>query len=275
MPLLETPRQSPDRLMENGVPEKMFKKENQAMLREVAQRMGVLCESVVFLGGAVLPFLLTEGFSDYVRYAKDVDFIIDFDDKEELFLFEDALWERGFKKVSNGAVCQWILGRIKIDALPADPDVLTFNNQWCAEAMQYAQRIEIGEGLSVNTISAAYYLGTKLNAFDRRGFGHFSKSKDVFDMLLIFAGHETLEQEVEGQTTLIFRAFLWEKLCKIQKESAGFSQIAARGFEHEPALQQALPKAVSCIKNIIALTAPADRTLLPASRGPVCGERSE
>ncbi len=233
-----------------------FKEKSVAMLREVAEAMGPARESVVFLGGGVLPFLLTDTLSHYVRYAKDIDFIIDFDEKEDLFLFEDALWEGGFKKVSNGAVTQWLLGRIKVDALPADPEVLTFNNQWCAEAMRYAQRIDIGGGLRVNTISAPYYLGTKLNAFDRRGYGRFATSKDIYDLLLIFAGHEAVEGEIEKQTSTVFKAFLWEKLRKLEDESAHFSNIAARGFLHDTVLKRHLPEAVSRIKNVISLCAP-------------------
>jgi hypothetical protein len=146
------------------------------------------------------------------------------------------------------------LGRIKVDALPADPEVLTFNNQWCGEAMRYSQRIDIGGGLRVNGISAAYYLGTKLNAFDRRGFGNFSESKDIFDMLLIFAGHETIEMEIERRTSPIFKGFLWEKLDKIRSGSKNFSEVAARGFQTDTVLKRHIPEAISRIKKVIDLT---------------------
>lgn len=246
----------PSSLAADASLEKDYKPINQSKLREVAEAMGPLRNSVVFLGGVVLPYFLTEELSHYVRYAKDVDFIIDFDDKSDLFAFEDALFERGFKKVSTGAVSQWLLGRIKVEALPADPEVFTFNNQWCAEAMQYAKWIDIGDGLRVNAISAPYYLGTKLNAFDRRGFGRFSTSKDIFDILLIFAGHEAIVSEIADQTTAVFRAFFCEKLSKIRDESDNFSMVAARGFESEAVLKSVLPMAVSRMNQAIALTTP-------------------
>jgi predicted nucleotidyltransferase len=215
------------------------------MLRTVAEAMGDLRESVVFLGGAVLSYLLSAELSRYVRRAKDVDFIIDFDRKADLFAFEDALWELGFKKVSNGAVCLWLLGRIKVDALPADPEVFTFNNQWCAEGMKYAERIDIGGGLRVNAISAPYYLGTKLNAFDRRGYGDFATSKDIFDLLLIFAGHRNIEEAIQHRTSPAFKAFLREKLDKLREGSVDFLKIAALGFGSDPVLSRHLPEAVS------------------------------
>jgi hypothetical protein len=227
--------------------------DNAAMLRTVAEAMGDLRELVVFLGGVVLPHLLADALSGSVRSAKDVDCIADFDKKADLFAFEDALWENGFKKITNGAVCQWLLGRIRIDVLPADPEVLTFNNQWCGEAMRYAERIDIGDGVRVNTISAAYYLGTKINAFDRRGFGNFSKSKDIYDILLIFAGHRGIEEEIEHRTSAGFKAFLWEKLERIRKDSGDFSGIAACGFETDPALRAYLPEAVVRMRNVIAV----------------------
>jgi len=240
----------------SAVAKKDFKSTSQDMLRQVVEAMGPVCNSVVFLGGVVIPFLLTEEWSHYVRYAKDVDFIVDFDNKADLFQFEDTLFERGFKKISTGAVSQWLLGRIKVEALPADPEVFTFNNQWCAEAMQYAQWIDIGEGLRVKAISAPYYLGTKLNAFDRRGFGRFSTSKDIFDILLIFAGHEAIVAEIADQTTAVFRDFFCEKLSKIRDGSDNFSMVAARGFESEAVLKSVLPMAVSRMNQAIALTTP-------------------
>jgi len=226
------------------------------MLRDVAEAMGPARDAAVFLGGVVLPYLLIEELSHHVRYAKDVDFIIDFDEKKDLFEFEDTLFERGFRKVSTGAVSQWLLGRIKVEALPADPKVFTFNNQWCSEAMRFAQRIDLGGGLHVNTISAPYYLGTKLNAFDRRGYGNFSKSKDIFDILLIFAGHEGIASEITKQTSPEFRAFLWAKLDNIRVQSEDFGKVAARGFENVADLKGHLPAAISMIREVIALTAP-------------------
>jgi len=227
---------------------------NVSMLRAVASAMGDIRDSVVFLGGTVLPHLLTDELSRFVRPAKDVDFIIDFKKKEDLLNFEDALWERGFKKVSNGAVSSWILGRIRIDALPGDPEVLTFNNQWCGEAMRYAQRIHIGDDLRVNAISAPYYLGTKLNAFDRRGFGNFADSKDIFDILLIFAGHDAIETEIECHTSRVFKDFLCEKLNRIRTGSDDFSRVAACAFQTEAVLKRHMPEAVSRMHKVIDLT---------------------
>jgi len=215
------------------------------MLRTVAEAMGKLRESVVFLGGTVLPYFLSEELSRYVRPAKDVDFIIDFDRKADLFAFEDALWDRGFKKASNGAVCLWLLGRIKVDALPGDPETKTFNNQWCGEGMKYAERIDIGGGLHVNAISAPYYLGTKLNAFDKRGYGKFTISKDIFDILLVFAGHRNIETAIQNRTSPAFKAYLHEKLDWLCQGTEDFSKIAALGFESDRALSRHLPEAVS------------------------------
>ncbi|HMS82457.1 MAG TPA: hypothetical protein PKD12_02255 [Nitrospira sp.] len=224
------------------------------MLRTVAEAMGDLRESVVFLGGTVLPHLLMEELARFVRSAKDVDFIIDFSQKEDLLNFEDSLWEKGFQKVRNGAVSSWVFGRIRVDALPGDPEVLTFNNQWCREAMQYSHRIHIGDDLHVNVISAPYYLGVKFSAFERRGFGNFSGSKDIFDILLIFAGHETIETEIEHRTSPTFKAFLREKLNGFRIGSEEFSNIAALGFRTDAVLNGYLPKAIVRIQKVIDLT---------------------
>ena len=125
---------------------------NTAKLQLVATRMGSLSEKVVFLGGTIIPFLFTQKVPLAIRRSKDVDFITDFDSDQEMYEFEDALWEHGFKKKKTGAVCWWVIEGVGVDALIASPVLGLNDTRWCADAVHYAQQVNIGNGMIINML---------------------------------------------------------------------------------------------------------------------------
>lgn len=221
------------------------------MLRLVAGRMGTLRKQVVFLGGTVVPLLLTRQVALDVRLSKDVDFIVDFNSKQDLYEFEDELWEQGFKKKSTGAVCRWLIDNVTVDVLPADPDILGFNNRWFAEGMPHAQQVDIGKGIIVNIISAPYFLGVKLNAFHMRARDDYVKSSDVYDVVLIIAGRPEIEREILGQASLELKVYLLSELKRLLNESGNLCELGPRYFQGNQAFKRLLPEVVSRIKSII------------------------
>ena len=190
---------------------------NITMLQLVAESMGTAREQVVFLGGTVIPFLLTEQVPLDLRLSKDVDFIFDYSSKRELFDFEDTLWERGFTKLKTGSVSQWTISGVTVDVLPTGP-VLGFCNEWCDEAVQNAVRVDIGNDLTINMIPAPYFLGAKLSKFANRADNH-ATSRDIYDMLLVIAGRPKIETEVIGQASGELRTFLADELGEFLDKS--------------------------------------------------------
>jgi len=192
-----------------------FSAYNLACLRQAAERMGPLREEVIFLGGTVLPLLVNGSTALKIRKSKDVDLLADFQSKNEIYAFEDELWERGFKKKSTGAVCRWVLDDIRIDILPADPDVVGFNNRWCREAMSAFLRVDLGRNLVIKIIGAPWFLAAKFNAFYRRGEGDYAGSYDIYDMLVLFAGRPELEREIAESAGMDLRVFLAQELDRV------------------------------------------------------------
>jgi hypothetical protein len=199
---------------------------NLSCLQQVAEKMGPLREKVVFLGGTVLPLLTTRPTGLCIRKSKDVDLLADFETKDEIYAFEDALWERGFKKRSTGAVCRWILEEIRIDVLPADPEVVGFNNQWCREAMSAFLRVDLGRGLGVKITAAPWFLAAKFNAFYRRGEGDYNGSYDIYDMLVLIAGRPGMDQEILASAGPALRGFLARELEKVWQNTNGLRNFS-------------------------------------------------
>ena len=212
-----------------------------------------MTKEVVFLGGTVLPFLVSSPFRQYVRLAKDVDCIVDLDSKQEIYLFEDELRDRGFTKRRNGAVCQWTFQGVNIDVLPADPDILSFNNRWCREAMEYAQPINIGEALTINAISPAYFLAVKFDAFYQRGRGYYLTSFDIYDIVLLMAGHPDIAVNVRDRTSEALKQYFSHEFQKLLDHSGNLSQLMPTLFPENRDVQRQLPLVVSGLQEMISM----------------------
>jgi hypothetical protein len=224
---------------------------NLACLRQVAERMGPLREEVVFLGGTILPLLTTRPTGLSIRKSKDVDMLADFPSKDKIYAFEDGLWERGFKKKSTGVICRWVLEDIRIDVLPADPDVLGFNNQWCREAMSRPLRIDLEKNLTVHIIGPSCFLGAKFNAFYRRGEGDYAGSYDLYDMLVLLAGRPGVDQEILESASPALQRFLSRELKKFWKHSNGLKDFSFKIVPENGNHARLLDTVAACMKKII------------------------
>ena len=224
---------------------------NTHMLQLVAEKLGPLKDEVVFLGGAVMPFLVTKPNAKVTRFTKDIDLIFEPETKEELYEFEDELRDLGFKKTLNGAVCQWVIENVRIDILPTDPDVIGFDNRWCAEAQQSSIRKNIGQGLIINMVPGHCFLGLKLCAFLRRGRGNYLKSYDINDLILVIDGRPKIEEEIMVQASPELKEFIvggLKNICKVVDDSSG---EPLQSFKGSGPRNQVTVEALSRIKKII------------------------
>lgn len=222
---------------------------NTAMLRCVAEKLGPLRDQVVFTGGTILPFLLTEQPTWEMRRAKDVDFIAGFASKEELYEFEDQMWDRGFKKLSTGAVCHWILGRIPVDVLPTDPAIVGFGNLWFAEGTSCARRVDIGGGLTIGIVNAPVFIALKFEAFGRRRKNDFLGSYDLGDIIRVIYGRENLTQEVRGEASPELRQYLSLKFNNLL-DNTGLRDIVRSHLPEENATAQAIDDVIVRIEEM-------------------------
>lgn len=88
-------------------------------LRRMARSLGELRDDVVFVGGAVVPLLVTDDAMPYVRPTKDVDIIVEATTLAEYYALRlrrrapDAV-----RAVIRGALRTWLADDDFVDALP-------------------------------------------------------------------------------------------------------------------------------------------------------------
>ncbi len=167
-------------------------------LRRIAAALGELREQVVFVGGAVAGLLVTDPLADSVRATRDVDAVVNAS-RAMFHRIEEQVAERGFvRDASSEVICRWVhkASGVVFDLMPVLPEVLGFTNRWYAYAVQTAEPVDLGEGLTIRLVSAVAFVATKLEAFASRGGGDFMSSHDLEDVLNIVDGREELVQEM-------------------------------------------------------------------------------
>lgn len=147
-------------------------------VEEVAKALGDLLDGVVFVGGCTSALLVDEAGSAFARHTEDVDIIVDLLSRSAYYAFGDKLRERGFSEAADSdVVCRWTMayqgGRILLDVMPTDENLLGFSNRWYKDAIDHAKRFKLKSGVEINLVSPTYFLATKFEAFHGRGRGDY------------------------------------------------------------------------------------------------------
>lgn len=212
----EALRNKSDQAM-NSLP-RSFEEHNSKMLHTVADGLGSIRGRVVFLGGTILPLLLNRPKAKITRRAKDVDVIFHANSRRETYDFEDQLWDRGFKKTLHGVVCCWKIKGVRVDVLPSNKNIVRFKNRWCMEACERPGNHYYEDDKAIKVISAPVFLGTKFEAFSRRGRKNHSTSFDIGDIFLVLAGRKEIKRDIDKYASDELKQFLAEEFIALKKE---------------------------------------------------------
>jgi len=170
---------------------------NLRMLETVARRLGTLNNKVVYLGGCAAALFISDSLSLDVRSTWDVDCIIDVISLGQYYQFESELKKRGFSQsIENAVTCRWRHDDIILDVMPADEKILGWGNHWFKEAIKHAIIHQIANDLNIKSVTAPYFLATKLEAFKARGNNDFLGSHDFEDIITVIAGRVEIADEV-------------------------------------------------------------------------------
>lgn len=173
---------------------------NRRFLEETVRHLGALADDMVFLGGCAANLLITDPAASELRETYDVDVITEVAGYLQYHALGDRLRAQGFREDpgdgKTGVICRWRRGPLVLDVMPTDEQVLGFGNQWYAPAARAAMLFQLTPDRTIRLIAPAYFLATKLEAFDGRGGGDFLASHDIEDIVAVIDGRPTLPVEV-------------------------------------------------------------------------------
>ncbi len=156
-------------------------------------------DEVVFLGGASVALWITDTGAPPVRPTKDVDVVVEVATRSAFHAFEERLRSLRFAEdKTGGVICRWRHrdSDLILDAMPANPAILGFENRWQALAIPHAIERRLPSGAKIRAAPPTYLLATKIEAFKGRGGGDFLASRDLADIIALVDGREELVGEV-------------------------------------------------------------------------------
>jgi len=134
----------------------------------------------------------------------------------DYYRLADDLRAAGFvEDQSPGApLCRWRAPEVILDVMPTDEHVFGFGNRWYRPALANAQVIVLPAGQRIRTVTAPYFLATKLEAFAGRGGGDYLASPDLEDIATVIDGRAEIVGEV-SQADADLRHFLARRLSTL------------------------------------------------------------
>ena len=209
---------------------------NLAILELVAQALGPVCDSVVFVGGCATGLLLTQERPDRIRITEDVDIVAQALTAHDYHAIEAQVRARGFGNDMrpDAPICRWIYKNITLDLMPTVKDILGFANRWYPLALETAAPVTLPGGVTIRLITAPVFIATKLEAFKDRGKNAAGKpdylgSHDLEDIITVADRRPELLAECQASAPEL-RAYL----------AAAFKDLFADS-EFESALAGHLP----------------------------------
>ena len=172
---------------------------NIAMLMRVVDRLGPLLDRLVFLGGAVTEFFITQPGGPGPRQTKDVDVVIDVVNLGEYSeTLREQLLALGLQEdTREGApVCRWLLDDIIVDIMPTRGEILGFSAEWYPLAYETATPVALPDGTVIRLVTPTCFLATKLAAFGDRGRRNPIASHDLEDMIAVIDGRSEIIADV-------------------------------------------------------------------------------
>jgi hypothetical protein len=183
---------------------------NAQQVRRAAMALADLVDEVVFVGGLMIPFFISDRGLHRMRPTDDIDVVVECRTRSAYHAFGVRLHERGFRlDQSPGApVCRYRTDDgLVLDAMPLAGDILGFSNRWYPLVMDTAVSVDLTGGIMIRAAHPVALLATKWEAFLDRGSDDPFGSHDLEDLLMFIAGRAELANELHLLTPDV-RAFI-------------------------------------------------------------------
>lgn len=220
---------------------------NISLVELVAQKLGVICDQLVFVGGSATGLLITDAARPPVRATKDVDVIAEVASLVSYYDLLAELKRLGFHEDPE-IICRLRVGELKIDVMPLEGAVLGFSNRWYPKAVQQALQYRLPSGREIRLVSPPLFVATKLEAFYGRGNGDYGASHDLEDILTVVDGRPELATEIVKSDDDL-RSYIVEEVDALLADQS-FVETLNWHFAGDDANQARVPEVIRRLRRI-------------------------
>jgi hypothetical protein len=100
------------------------------------------------------------------------------------------------------AICSYQFKGIPIDIMPAENSAIGDSNSWYAPGFKDLKTVIIGNNISIQILSAPYFLATKFEAFKNRGYNDYRGSHDFEDIIFVLDNRTTIVNDEDVKSYL-------------------------------------------------------------------------
>lgn len=158
-------------------------------------------DEFVFVGGGIVPLLITDPAAPAARPTKDVDVVFEIVSPGLYSMLWRDLLNAGFQDdlTADKPACALYFQGWRVDVLPTRPNIVVGGgNRWFGHAIEHAEEMEL-EGEIVLRASAPMFIATKLEAWLSRGKTKAGAPdyfhQDLEDIIAVIDGRPEIDHE--------------------------------------------------------------------------------
>jgi len=174
----------------------------QAIIEIQKALAGVRDGKFVFVGGGIIPLLITDMGAATVRPTKDMDVVFEVASVGDYSFIRQELLNVGFRDLISDDIpaCALFWRNWRVDFLCATPGIVPGSNRWFPYVIADAELQQV-EDVNIWRASTATFIATKLEAWFSRGrlpdespdYLH----QDMEDIVAVIDGRNELIEEIE------------------------------------------------------------------------------
>jgi predicted nucleotidyltransferase len=172
--------------------------QNVTRIKVVHDALQELAEKVVFVGGAVVS-LYADRPAIGVRPTDDVDIVVELMNYSGFAAIEGKLREKGFvHDKESGIICRYKINGVIVDIMPSGEGILGFSNKWYVDAFANSFQFILSDQYDIRLFQPAWFVASKLEAFNDRGGNDGRMSSDFEDIVFILNNRNVIWEEMES-----------------------------------------------------------------------------
>jgi predicted nucleotidyltransferase len=158
---------------------------NIKVIEKVANALGELNNDVIYVGGAIVSFYITDMGADQPRPTKDIDISVQISTYSEMDRLREQLATKGIHPASDQNVMyRYEFEDVLIDFIPYEATPLGQTNSWLKPGFPLAYEVQAGDK-TIKILPVSYFLATKFEAFKSRGKNDPFMSHDFEDIIYV------------------------------------------------------------------------------------------
>ena len=177
---------------------------NIKVIEKVANALGELNENVIYVGGAIVSYYVTDEGAEQPRPTKDIDISVQISTYAEMEILREQLAKKDiFPATNQNVLYRFEYDDILIDFIPYETTPLGPTNSWLKPGFQFAYEEKAGLK-TIKLLPVSYFLATKFEAFRSRGNNDPYVSHDFEDIIYVLDNNiEVVFEIAKSQNTVI------------------------------------------------------------------------